>query len=172
MKNSMDSNSQADSHIKQAHTMKKITTLILAASALALAGCSTIQGTTTADSKKSAIESVFAQRAKLKETQAGSLSSQRVAEMMAIDVKSCPEDFRSAWFDYLAAVQNLHLRVERVTGIASAMGKPVTDLQSLIRFAATSPELGQYLLAALNKDDEAWGKVERTGMNYGVMPKD
>jgi len=168
----MDSNCQADSHIKQTHAMKKITTLILAASALALGGCSTFQGTTTSDSKKSAIESVFAQRAKLKETQAGSLSNRRVADMMAIKVEGCPEDFRSAWFDYLVAVQNLHMRVERVTGIASAMGKPVTDLQSLITFAATSPELGQYLLVTLGKVDDAWGKVERTGMNYGVMPKD
>lgn len=152
--------------------MKQIITVILAASALALTGCSTIQGTAKADSKKSAIESVLTQRAKLKDTQAGFLSRQRVAELMAIDVKNCPADFRSAWFDYLVAVQNLHRRIARATGIASAVGKPVTDLPSLIKFAATSPELGQYLLAALNKDDEAWGKVERAGMSYGVMPND
>ena len=151
--------------------MKKIISLILAVGALALAGCSTIQGSAPTGSKKSAIESVFTQRAKVKATQSELLSNQRVAEMMAIDVKSCPADFRSAWFDYLVALHTLHARVERVTGIASALGKPVTDLPALIKFAASSPELAKYLLAALDEDDAAWGKVERAGMNYGVMPK-
>jgi hypothetical protein len=150
--------------------MKKIVALILAANVLALAGCSTPHDAPGADSQKSAIESVFAQRAKLKDTKAGLLSSERVAGLMTIDVQRCPAAFRSAWFDYLVEVQNLHTRVERVAGIASAVGKPVSDLPSLIKFAAASPEVGQYLLAALGRDDDAWGKVEREGMNYGVMP--
>ena len=73
-------------------------------------------------------------------------------------------------FDYLVEVQNLHKRVERIVGIASALGNPVSDLPSLIKFVATSPELGRYLLAAFDKVDDGWGKVERAGMNFGVMP--
>jgi len=53
---------------------------------------------------------------------------------------------------------------------ASAEGKPVTDVPSLVKFAVTNPTLGQYLLGALNKADEAWENLERTAMNYGVMP--
>jgi hypothetical protein len=150
--------------------MKEIVTLILAASALALAGCSTL-GPSTASSQKSEIQSVLAQRAKLEKEQVSFLNGERVAGLMAIDVHSCPQDFRSAWFDYLVEVQTLHTRVERVAGVALAVGKPVSDLPSLIKFAATSPEVGQYLLTGLGKVDDAWAKVERTGMNYGVMPK-
>lgn len=80
-------------------------------------------------------------------------------------------DFRSAWFDYLAGVHELHIRVERVAGVGLAVGKPVSDLPSLIKFAAANPGAGEYLLAAVSKVDDAWGKVERAGMNYGVMPK-
>jgi hypothetical protein len=150
--------------------MKKIATLILAATASALAGCATLDKP-AADSHRSAIDSVFAQRARLEKENLWSLGGERAAGLMAIDVRACPADFRSAWFDYLVEVQNLHKRVERIVGIASALGQPVSDLPSLIKFAATSPELGQYLLAALNKVDDAWGKVERASMNYGVMPR-
>ena len=52
-----------------------------------------------------------------------------------------------------------------------AAGKPVTNLPELIKVAVTDPALGQYLLDALNQDDAAWEKLERTAMNYGVMPK-
>lgn len=153
--------------------MKAIITLIMAASALALTGCSSMQGTTTtahSQKQKAAIESVIAQRAKLEKEHVGSLGGEREEALMAIDVRSCPAEFRSAWFDYLVAVKNLHTRVERVAGIGSAVGKPVTDLPSLIKFAAKSPELGHYLLSALDAVDDAWGKVERVGMSYGVMP--
>ncbi len=150
--------------------MKNIVTLILTASALALAGCSTL-GSSKAGSQKSEIESVLAQRAKLEKEQASFLNDDRVAGLMAINVHSCPSDFRSAWFDYLVEVRTLHTRVERVAGVALAVGKPVSDLPSLIKFAATSPEVGQYLLTELGKVDDAWAKVERKGMNYGVMPK-
>ena len=151
--------------------MKKIMTLILAATALALAGCSPTQDTATADSQKSAIESVLAQRAKIEKEHVGSLGGERLAALVAIDVHNCPADFRSAWFHYLVAVQTLHTRVERTVGIGLAVGKPVSDLPSLIKFAATSPELGVYLLTALGKVDDAWGDVEVVGMDYGVMPK-
>ena len=50
-------------------------------------------------------------------------------------------DFRSAWFDYLAGVHELHIRVERVAGVGLAVGKPVSDLPSLIKFAAANPGL-------------------------------
>ncbi len=149
--------------------MKKIVPLILAATAFALAGCST-PGSPKASSHQSAIESVLAQRAKLEKEQVNFLSGERVAGLMAIDVHACPMDFRSAWFDYLVAIQTLHTRVERVAGVAAAVGQPVSDLPSLIKFAAKSSELGQYLLAGLGKVDDAWAKVERVGMNYGVMP--
>jgi hypothetical protein len=149
--------------------MKKIITLILAACTLCLAGCSNL-GIPTADSQKAAIESVLAQRAKIEKEQAGSLSGERVAALMAIDVHSCPADFRSAWFDYLVEVHELDIRVERVADVGLAVGKPVSDLSSLIKFAVANPRVGEYLLAAVSKVDDAWGKVERTGMNYGVMP--
>lgn len=152
--------------------MKTIITLIMTVSAVALAGCSTTQGTLTRGSKKPAIESVIAQRAKLEKEHVGSLGGEREAALMAIDVHSCPADFRSAWFDYLVAVKNLHTRVERVAGIGSAVGQPVRDLPSLIKFASQSAELGHYLLSALDTVDDAWGKVERVGMSYGVMPAD
>lgn len=142
----------------------------MAVGALTLAGCSPAQNTTT-DSQKPVIESVLAQRGKIETEHIGSLGSERLSELMAIDVHGCPADFRSAWFDYLVAVQNLHTRVERVAGIGLAVGKPVTDVPTLIKFTAASPELGAYLLTALGKVDDAWGKVERVGMNYGVMPK-
>jgi len=151
--------------------MKKIITLILAASALVLAGCSSTQETTTADSQKSKIESVLAQRTEIEKEHVGSLGGERVAALMAIDVHGCPADFRSAWFEYVVAVQNLHTRVERAAGIGLAVGKPVSDLPSLIKFAATSPELGMYLLTAVGKVDDAWGNVEVVGMDYGVMPR-
>jgi hypothetical protein len=51
------------------------------------------------------------------------------------------------------------------------VGKPVFDLPSLVKFATTSPEVGHYLLTELGKVDDAWTRVERAGMNYGVMPK-
>ena len=154
------------------NSMKKIITLIMAVGAVALAGCSSMQGAATAHSQKQkfAIESVIAQRSKLEKEHVGSLGGEREAALMAIDVHGCPADFRSAWFDYLVAVKNLHTRVKRVAGIGSAMGKPVSDLPSLIKFAATSPELGHYLLSALGTVDDAWGRVERVGMSYGVMP--
>ena len=84
---------------------------------------------------------------------------------------NCPRNFGWAWFDYLVEVQTLHTRVERVAGVALAVGKPVSDLPSLIKFAATGPEVGQYLLTELGKVDDAWAKVEGRGMNYDVMPK-
>jgi hypothetical protein len=151
--------------------MKNVVSIILAAGALVLTGCSSTQDTVTADSQKSAIESVLAQRAKIEKEHVGSLGGERLAALMAIDVHGCPADFRSAWFEYLVAAQILHTRVERTAGIGLAVGKPVTDLPSLIKFAASSPELGVYLLTGLGKVDDAWGKVEVVGMDYGVMPK-
>jgi len=151
-------------------TMRKLVTLILAVSVLALAGCSTLGGS-KAGSQRSTIESVYTQRAKIEREQFGSLSGERLAGLMAIDVRSCPADFKAAWFDYLVAARTLHTRVERVAGVAMAVGKPVSDLASLIKLAASSPELGQYLLTELGKVDDAWARVERAGMNYGAMPK-
>jgi hypothetical protein len=161
----------AKNHI-QKRIMKNVA-LMLAVSTLLLAGCSTTQIATKSGSQKSAIESIFAQRTKLKATdgRVGPLNSQRIAGLMAIDVHGCPADFRSAWFDYLIEAQNLHKRIERVALFAAGEGKPVTDLPALIKFALTNPALGQYLLDALNKDDDALAKLERVAMNYGVMPE-
>ena len=91
--------------------------------------------------------------------------------MLAIDVQGCPTDFRSAWYDYLVQVRNLHRRTDRVALFAAAAGKPVTNLPGLIKVAVGSPELGQYLLDALSQEDAAWEKLERSAMNNGVMPK-
>jgi hypothetical protein len=153
--------------------MKQTIALLLAAGALALAGCSANPNVPNPDSPKPAIESVFAQRAKLEtnEGPARFISKEAPPQLMAIDVGSCPADFRSAWFDYLVQVQNLHTRAERVAMFAAAAGKPVTNLVSLVKFAATDPGLGQYLLGAVNTGDEAWEKLARSAMNYGVMPE-
>jgi hypothetical protein len=152
--------------------MKNIA-FILAVSTLLLAGCSNNQTDAKSGSQKSAIESVFAQRAKLKakDEGVGPLNNQRIAGLMAIDVQGCPVDFRSAWFDYLIEAKNLHTRMERLALFAAGEGKPVTDLPALIKFAVANPAFGQYLLGALNQDDEALAKLERSAMNYGVMPE-
>jgi hypothetical protein len=150
--------------------MNKMVTLILAVSVFALTGCSTL-APTKAGSRGSAIESVFAQHAKIEREKFGSLGGDRVAGMISIDVRSCPADFRAAWFDYLVATRTLHTRVARIAGIAAGLGSPVSDLPSLIKFASSSPELGRYLLAQLGKVDDAWARVERVGMNYGAIPK-
>jgi hypothetical protein len=143
--------------------------VLFLASMLLLAGCASVPHGTKA--QKSAIESVFAQRSKVvgEDRRMGILSKQHVAGLMAIEVQNCPADFRSAWFDYLVAVQNLHTRMERVGMIGAAVGKPVTDLPSLVKFAAKDKALAEYLLSALDKVDEAWSKLDRTAMNYGVM---
>jgi hypothetical protein len=147
--------------------------VILTAGALALAGCSPKQDAAISDSQKSAIQSVFAQRAKLRsdEAQMGLLGDRELAGLMAVDVQNCPPDFQSAWFDYLVEGDNLHTRMKRVAALALAEGKPVTDLPSLIKFAGSNLGLSQYLLGVLNDVDRAWMKVERTAMTDGVMPE-
>ncbi len=150
--------------------MKQIVTSILAAGALALAGYSTAHAQPVSSSQKSAIESIYSQRAKIKEKPVLIAGGKNLTEMMNIDVSRCPADFRSAWFDYLIEVEKMHARMKRVAEIASAVGKPVNDVPSLIRFAATDSGLGRYLLDELGRLDDAWGKVERAGMNYGIMP--
>ncbi|MBU6411327.1 MAG: hypothetical protein KGJ60_01210 [Verrucomicrobiota bacterium] len=153
--------------------MKRTIALLLAVGALALTGCSVTQDGAKSETQKSAIESVFAQRARLEAENgpAGLVSKQGLPRLMAIDVRNCPADFRSAWFDYLVQVQNLHTRAERVAMFATAAGKPATDAPSLVKFAVTNPRLGEYLLGALGRSDEAWNKLERTAMNYGVLPE-
>lgn len=151
----------------------KIIALLLAAGTLMLAGCSTTQNVAKTSSHKAAIESVFDQRAKL-ETKEGPISytsKENLPRLMAINVENCPPDFRSAWFDYLVQVQNLHTRVERVAMFAAGAGKPVTNAATLVKFAVSDPGLGKYLLGAVNRADDAWDKLERTAMNYGVIPE-
>jgi len=153
--------------------MKKSVALILAASTWVLAGCSTVPHVSTADAERSAIEAVLAQRAEVKarDGQVGLLGGQRVAELKAIDVRNCPADFRSAWFDYLVEVENLSTKVERVFLLESGEGTPAKDLLALMKLVAANPTIGQYLIVALDRVDEAWGKLERTAMNYAVMPQ-
>lgn len=153
--------------------MKKSIALLLTVSALVLTGCSAAQDAPKTNSQKSAIESVFAQHAKIRadEGKAGLLSKQGLPGLMAIDVRRCPADFRSAWFDYLVQVQNLHTRMERVAMIAGAEGKPVTDMASLVKFAVANPPFGHYLMRAVDETDDGWNKLDRTAMNYGAMPE-
>jgi len=146
---------------------------LLAFTTLLLAGCASLSSRGPTASQSAAIQSVFDQHARIKtqDEPTSLLSNQRVADLMAIDVQGCPAEFRSAWFDYLVQVRNLHRRAERVALFASATGKPVTTLPELLKVAVGSPALGQYLLDAVNQDDAAWEQVERSAMNYGVMPK-
>ena len=150
--------------------MKQIITCILAAGALASVGYSVASAQPNTDSQKSAVESVLSQHAKFPRSPVTIEGGEALAQLMRIDVSGCPADFRSAWFDYAVEVEKMHTRMKRVSQIASGVGKPVNDVPSLIRLAATSPELARYLLSELGALDDAWGKVQRAGMNYGVMP--
>lgn len=145
--------------------MKKFI-LLLVVSTFISGGCS------NSASQKSAIESVFTQRATVKtvDEPIGLLGEQQLAGLMAIDVRNCPPDFRAAWFDYLVEVQNLHTRMKRVAMFAAGEGKTVNDTPALVKFVASNSGFAQYLLGGLDKTDEAWGKLERTAMNYGVIP--
>ena len=147
--------------------------LFLAVSTLLLAGCASLASHSPTAAQQSAIQSVLDQHARIKSQaeSASLLGNQQVADLMAIDVQPCPADFRSAWYDYLVQVRNLHRRTERVALFASAAGHPVPTLPELIKVAVGSPALGEYLLDALNQDDAAWEKVERSAMDYGVLPK-
>ena len=151
----------------------KVAALFLAVSVCLLAGCASFPNRLPTAGQSAAIQSVLTQheRIKTQDDPTSLLSNQRVSDLMAVDVQGCPAEFRSAWFDYLVQVRNLHRRTERVALFASAAGKPVTTLPELIKVAVGSPALGQYLLDAVNQDDLAWEKVERSAMNYGVMPK-
>lgn len=153
--------------------MKNTIALLLAVGAMALTGCSTTQNAPYSKPQRAAIESVFAQRGAIedKKGRAGLLSKQGLPQLMAIDVRHCPADFRSAWFDYLVADQDLQTRMERVAMFAAAAGKPATDTPALVRFAVSNPKLGEYLLGALNRSDEAWNRLDRTAMNYNVFPQ-
>ena len=152
--------------------LRQTIAILLAVSTCLLAGCAGLPNRAPA-AQQAAIQAVFSEHARLNTQgeRANLLSDQRVANLMAIDVQGCPTDFRSAWYDYLVQVRNLHRRTDRVALFAAAAGKPVTNLPELIKVAVTDPALGQYLLDALNQDDAAWEKLERTAMNYGVMPK-
>jgi len=147
--------------------------LSLAVSTLLLAGCASLASHSPTAAQQSAIQSVLDQHARIKsqDESISLLNHQRVADVMAIDVQGCPAEFRSAWYDYLVQVRNLHRRTERVALFAAAAGKPVTTLPELIKVAVGSPALGEYLLDALNQDDAAWEKVERSAMNYDILPK-
>ncbi len=147
--------------------------LMLVGGTLLLTGCASARHGSRSASQKSAIESVLAQRAELKGKSEGlgALSKQHMSELMAIDVQHCPADFRSAWFDYLIEVENLRGRVERVAIVAAGLGKSAGDLPSLLKMAAGNQALGQYLLGALDRVDQARAKLDRVAMNYGVMPK-
>ena len=151
----------------------KTIALLFAVGTFVLAGCSPAQNAVNTSSHKAAIEAVFDQRAKL-ETKEGSISyfsKKDLPGVMAIKVQNCPADFRSAWFDYLVQVQNLHTRAERVAMFATTAGKPVSGVAALVKFAASDPGLGKYLLGAVDRVDDAWDKLERTAMNYDVMPE-
>jgi hypothetical protein len=139
-----------------------------------LAGCM------TTGARHSAIQSVFAQREKLKsEYGAGrgnivdlGRARQLLAGLQGIDVRRCPPAFRSAWFDYLVEIEELDAKSARLAGVARlALGDKAApaDLQSLFKLAEKSPTVAQILLTGMDRVDDAWAKVERVAMDYGVM---
>jgi hypothetical protein len=158
-------------HMKNANLRQSIL-LRLTACTILLAGCAGLPNRAP-NSEQASIQAVFTQiaQSETKGLRASLLSDQQIADLEAIDVQGCSAHFRSAWFDYLVQVRNLYRRAERVALIAAAAGKPVTNLPELIKVAAASPALGQYLLNALDQTDAAREKLERSAMNYGVMPK-
>ncbi|HEU6448875.1 MAG TPA: hypothetical protein VFV23_10610 [Verrucomicrobiae bacterium] len=145
--------------------MKRTIALLFVVCAAALSGCS------GGSSDKTEIQSVFDQYAKIKNANPEFSSDRRIEGLMAIDVSRCPSDFRSAWFDYLSELENLHAKVKRTVVFAAEEKKPVTDLPSLVKFSVANPPIGQSLLNELNNVDAAWSKAQRVAMNYGVMPE-
>jgi len=166
---------------------------------LALSGCA------STGSKKSAINSVFEQRAQIKAKFAGtprsveelaSSTQKLVAALKAIKLNDCPADFRAAWFDYLVGVEDTRTKLVRLEQLAQEENG--VDVSSLLKFgeAAGLSHLNpaavvaamldamfskkssdktqvaaQQLLAAQQRLDDSWRKLERTAMNYGVVPQ-
>ncbi len=142
-------------------------THIFLAALLFLTGCASMA------SRKSAIQSVFEQRTQLKEKygELGMVNGQLLSGLKAIDVRNCPPDFRAAWFDYLVESEALDTRIKRIGMLATGEGKAAGDLPSLIKLVGTDPTAGKYLIESLEKVDDAWGKLERTAMQYNVVPE-
>ena len=44
-------------------------------------------------------------------------------------------------------------------------------MTAIVPFVEKNPVIGYALLKAVDEVDNAWGKLEETAMNYGVMPE-
>jgi hypothetical protein len=147
--------------------------VLLLALALVASGCAT-----TGPRKSAAIQSVLTQRATVKAKYWAKSSSfeelatlgQAVAELKTINVQNCPPAFQSAWFHYLVQLDTLNTKCVRLAKLAGG-GKEGADMTAIVPFVEKSPVIGYALLKAVDEVDDAWGKLEETAMNYGVMPE-
>lgn len=147
--------------------------LFLLALALIVSGCAT-----TGPRKSAAIQSVLAQRATVKAKYWSKTSSfeelatlgQAVGELKTINVQNCPSAFQSAWFHYLVQLDTLNTKCVRLAKLAGG-GKAGADMTAIVPFVEKNPVIGYALLKAVDEVDNAWGKLEETAMNYGVMPE-
>ena len=129
-----------------------------------------VSGCVSTGSKRSAIESVFQQRAEVKAAYSRSVdaaqkssprvnmfgqrlepsatpnniqeladhSRQLVASLKAINVQNCPDDFRSAWFDYLVEVEDTNTKHVRLAQLALQHGRNEGDLSSLVKLVGAA----------------------------------
>ncbi len=137
-----------------------------------------LNGCDSTTQSKSAIESALAQRAVIKAKYSSKTNSfeelatlaQVVAELKTINVQKCPPAFRLAWFHYLVQLDILNTKCVRLAKMAGG-GKDGTDMMAIAPFVEKNPVIGYALLKAVDEVDDAWGKLEETAMNYGVMPE-
>jgi hypothetical protein len=125
------------------------------------------------------------------------IARQLSAGLKAINVQSCPHDFRTAWFDYVSEVESTNTKLVRLAQLAVANGKTQGDLGSLVKILGAAATFQAHPMAAVGmlssiepkksgeqnaavalqmldahqRLDDAWKKLERTAMDYGVMPE-
>jgi hypothetical protein len=141
-----------------------------------LCGCATAPGPTP----RAQIESVFAQRTELKVAYLVRDRQQHLIpnpkryaeEIKRIEVGRCPEDFQSAWFNYVVALERAHINDDKidftklgkyVAAAAVAEAHPLAAFGILANPGATSRQ--KHLEECL---EDAWYGLERIAMNYGV----
>ena len=141
-------------------------------------GCSTVPKI----NPKAEIQSVLAQRQALKTTFIDPNKSRKkpeyykyVPEIKRIDVSRCPSEFQQTWFDYVVALEQAHAHdrdadwegLGKVLGAVAAVQTGGAALVALPGLASptSNSRLKKQLFQRL---EDAWFKLERICLNYGV----